>query len=263
MWDLGSPARAAAHLHSLLLNPRPRAQCLSLGWKNHRFWSAADRWDMSVGAAFTVCWLRISWVAHGTVGSDLLKTRTIFIIRFIWAGILGEKAQPIYRAPCCSLELLLFEWDTCLEDTPRARTIHLLLMLRQDARHPPLHSKCLTSCAAMRESQTIAEPGCAPHTRADRWDGYSTIFQKQSLVYFSSRDSFFSQIMSQVAVQKPYLLWSRFYSAQSLTIGMWSAASLGPLWFLALSPESCSEAFCSEAFLKSCPESSPEMWDAS
>lgn len=65
---------------------------------------------MSVGAALTLCcllaqeFLSYPWQCWLSPPQD-----TIFIIRLIWTGIVGEKAQLTYSAPSCALELLLFE----------------------------------------------------------------------------------------------------------------------------------------------------------
>lgn len=42
-------------------------------------------------------------------------------MRLIWAGIFGEKAQAIYGAPCCSLELLLFEMGGLFGGHPQSQ----------------------------------------------------------------------------------------------------------------------------------------------
>lgn len=104
--------------------------------------------------------------------------------RLIWTGILGEKAQPTYSAPCCALELPLFEMGGLFGGYPQSHDNAFAPCVISRCKMSSMHSKCLTSLAAMRGPQTIAELGCAPRIRADRWSGHSTIFQEQGHVDF-------------------------------------------------------------------------------
>lgn len=93
-------------------------------------------------------------------------------------------AQPTYSAPCCALELLLFEMGALFGGHPQSQDNAFAPYATSGCKVSSLHSKSLTSLAAMRGPWTIAEPSHAPQTRADRWGGHSTIFQKQGLVDF-------------------------------------------------------------------------------
>lgn len=114
-------------------------------------------------------------------------------------------AQPTYSAPCCALELLLFEMGALFGGHPQSQDNAFAPYVTSGCKVSSLHSKSLTSLAAMRGPRTIAEP--AMHLRPELTGGVDTApFSRSRALLTSEAEAAFSQMMSQAAAWRHYLL---------------------------------------------------------